>query len=534
MNTSAVLNSLPTRILGAVCDTWRRPNPLWIRELRQASRIKRTPLILMAVTILAAIAMGAVSGMSSDYDAPAEIGATLFQVFFSMAFFLVALIGPAMGANCIAAEREGKTWEPLILTGFPARAMARGKFLAALTSVLQYLAILAPVGALPFLFGGVSAFEVVIAFLCLTVFSCLGVGFGLAVGSSLTNGRAAIVVAIVCAAVLAVAGYLILGVELGREAHRIWGNVPRSAVWFPNALANVPVSTPFIVLLVVQPVVGALVSGWLFYEVTAANMTSAFKDQCSGLLRWFTVMTPLLAAALAAPLVVEAPPWLDRSAWRALAIMVGFLLFAAVLFQGTPVRPSKPGPGLIQTMTRLMLGGLLCFALLTTSTLAIVADRAAACHIDRFVRFVGCTGWYFGGFVVFVIGLAAWLRTRVATVGAARVWLCVVLLLTISGPFVIAAVSGVLSDDKQSSLAFAAPSPGYTLLLSTELSKPEFHDAIANTVLCGLVWALLGLGFFGSAMLRSRAAIRAHEAMAPDPASCATATATKADEASAA
>lgn len=518
MNPSAAPHSLPTRILGTVCDTWRRPNPLWIRELRQASRIKRTPFILMAVTILAAIAMGAVSGTSSESVAPAEIGANLFQVFFSMAFFLVALVGPAMGANNIASEREGRTWEPLLLTGFPARSMARGKFLAALTSVLQYLAILAPVGALPFLFGGVSALEVVIAFLCLTLFSCLGVGFGLAVGSSLTNGRAAIVVAIVCAAVFAIAGYLILGVELGQEAHRMWKIVPRSAVWFPNALANAPVTVQYIVLLVVQPVVGALVSGWLFYEVTAANMTSAFKDRCSGLLRWFTVMTPLLAAALAAPLVVEAPPWLDRSAWRSLVIMVGFLIFAAGLFQSTPVRPSKPGPGLIRTMARLMLAGLFCFALLTASTLAIVANRAAACHVDRFVRFIGCTGWYFGGFVVFVVGLAAWLRTRVAAVGAARVWLCVVLLLTISGPFVVAAVSGVLSDDTQSSMTFAAPSPGYTLLLSKELSKPEFHDAIANTVLCGAVWMLFGLGFFGSAVLRSRTAIREQEAMAPEPA----------------
>src|SRR2546430_6992359 len=54
----------------------------------------------------------------------------------------------------ILGERVGRTWEPLVLTGMSPRVVAHGKLLAALSYLGLYLAALAPVGALPFLFGG--------------------------------------------------------------------------------------------------------------------------------------------------------------------------------------------------------------------------------------------------------------------------------------------------------------------------------------------------------------------------------------------
>ncbi len=42
--------------------------------------------------------------------------------------------------------------------------IARGKFLAAYTNIAMYIVMLAPAGALPFLFGGVTATEVLAAF----------------------------------------------------------------------------------------------------------------------------------------------------------------------------------------------------------------------------------------------------------------------------------------------------------------------------------------------------------------------------------
>ena len=37
---------------------------------------------------------------------PASIGAALFQVFFSLAFFVVIVVGPAIAANGIARDRK--------------------------------------------------------------------------------------------------------------------------------------------------------------------------------------------------------------------------------------------------------------------------------------------------------------------------------------------------------------------------------------------------------------------------------------------
>ncbi|PMU64969.1 ABC transporter permease, partial [Pseudomonas sp. FW215-L2] len=80
------------------------------------------------------------------------------------AYLVVTLVGPAVAANSIASEREGKTWEAVLLTGLTPKNIARGKFMAAYTTIAIYIVVLAPVGALSFLFGGVTATDVVTAF----------------------------------------------------------------------------------------------------------------------------------------------------------------------------------------------------------------------------------------------------------------------------------------------------------------------------------------------------------------------------------
>ena len=88
-----------------------------------------------------------------------------------------AVVGPAVAANSIASEREGRTWEAVLLTGLSPTVIARGKFLAAFTAIAMYIVMLAPVGALPFLFGGVTATEVVLAFAGLFLIALLSVAF---------------------------------------------------------------------------------------------------------------------------------------------------------------------------------------------------------------------------------------------------------------------------------------------------------------------------------------------------------------------
>ena len=150
------------------------PNPIWMREMRQSARLQRTPVILAITTGLMALLMCSIGGFASVYSEPAKVGVALFHTFFSLAFAVVTWIAPAVAASTIASERGGRTWEALLLTGLGAVTIARGKFMAALSYISLYIVMLAPVGVLPFLFSGVSALEVVIAFLLLFCFAVLG------------------------------------------------------------------------------------------------------------------------------------------------------------------------------------------------------------------------------------------------------------------------------------------------------------------------------------------------------------------------
>src|SRR5204862_273658 len=75
------------------------------------------PITLAVVSILMTLLMASIGGIMSTTSSPASTGVALFQVFFSLAFFVVVLVGPAVAANSIASEREGRTWEAVVLTG---------------------------------------------------------------------------------------------------------------------------------------------------------------------------------------------------------------------------------------------------------------------------------------------------------------------------------------------------------------------------------------------------------------------------------
>ena len=170
-----------------------------MRELKQAARLQRTPIILSVVTGMMTLLICSVGGVASTTAEPAKVGVGIFHTFFSLAYAVVTWIGPAVAANTIAGERSGRTWEALQLTGLGPRRIARGKFLAAYTYICLYIVMLVPVGALPFLFGGVTATEVLIAFLILFLLAALAVAFGLSVSAKFQSPAAAIIVTLLVA-----------------------------------------------------------------------------------------------------------------------------------------------------------------------------------------------------------------------------------------------------------------------------------------------------------------------------------------------
>jgi ABC-type transport system involved in multi-copper enzyme maturation permease subunit len=515
-------------------ERWtKEPNPLWIRELRQAARLVRTPVILCVLAILVALLMASIGGISSIDTSPATTGVILFQVFFSLAYFLTTLVGPAVAANSIASEREGRTWEAVLLTGLRPAVVARGKFLAAYTAIGMYIVMLAPVGALPFLFGGVTATETIVAFAFLFLIAGLGVAFGLAMSSKMASLRAAIVVTVLLAGPVAGMVYGLLGGALSFAAHDVWPGVPEGTpVWLPTAYARAPFDLRYVVFLVILPLAATLLPAWFLYEVTVANLTSVTDDHSTGLKRWFLVAAPILTLAAAVPMAAV-PSTSDRlpALIAGLCVLFIFLVLNVYLFQGDPLGPSRRvmihwdregasrfrrflGPGIVKTSMLELLLGVSLLSLLAAVGLVVVPHGAAGRGnpIGTILTFTA----YAVGYYTFVVGLGAFLRARASSPLLARVLLLAVNFVVAVGPWVVAAVAGVvaLPGGGRGALVVASPSPFYVFVMLDELDRSSGSnpELIVAGVLFALLWGGLGLLFMGLANRRANLIIHNHEA----------------------
>lgn len=495
---------------------FREPNALWMREMRQSARLARTPWILFSLVLGLTLLLATIGGLAASGNTiPADLGGALFQTFFSMGYFVVVLVGPAVAANGIAAEREGRTWEAVLLTGMSPKEIARGKFLAAYTTVALYLVALAPIGALPFLFGGVTAGEVVIAFALLFLLAALAVAFGLAVSSLMSNLRGAIVVTLMLAVGVGPSLFSLGGFAGSFAAHRAWQEIPEGLpVWLPIAYERAPFGLTYVVLLVVFPILLVTLPAWFLYESTIANLTGEADDRSSGLKRWFACSTPVLALALALPSVLAADPDTKTG-----LCVTGILAFAAhvvacaLIFASEPPGPARRitirwdraqagalrrflGPGLVRTMVLVIFMSTLGTAVIATlGSLSVARTPASARHLEE----IAVVAAYVVPFSVFAIGLVSMLRARSASAWVARVVAAGVLFLVSAAPWVAAAVTGILSDSSPKSwTSIAAPSPFFLVPMLDELGS--YTHAAPMLVPVGLTFAF-GWGFLGLVLL---------------------------------
>jgi ABC-type transport system involved in multi-copper enzyme maturation permease subunit len=504
----------------------KEPNPLWVRELRQSTRLTRTPVFLTILTVMMTLLIAVIGGMVSTWASPATTGVVLFQVFFSLAYFLVTLIGPAVAANSIASEREGRTWEAVLLTGLAPAVIARGKFLGAFTSVAMYLVMLAPVAALPFLFGGVTAVEVVVAFAGLFLIALLAIAFGLAMSSLMSSMRAAIVITLLLAVPLAAAAFLCFGFILSYGAHEAWPGVPEGPpIWLPTAYERAPFDARYLVFLVVLPVLAVTLPAWFLYELTIANLTSVTDDRSSGLKRWFAVAAPALTLGAAVPVLVVPGRAAAGLSLGGLSALFLFFVFCAFLFAGDPVGPSRRvtihwdrvgagfvrrflGPGVMRSAGLLLAGGLLGLGLATAA--GFFASGHSGFGHDAWS--VLCFAAYAAGFYVFVVGLSAYLRARMATAVSARVVLFAVLFAISVGPWIVAAIAGILTDHwARAWFVVATPSPFFAFVMIDSLGGEGAEVLVPAGIAASVLWPLGGLAFLAAAQRTCRRIIRRHE-----------------------
>ncbi len=504
------------------------PNPLWIRELRQSARLVRTPVILCVFAVLTNLLMSAVGGLVSTYESPATTGYVLFQVFFSLAYFVVTFIGPGVAANAIAAEREGRTWEAVILTGLRPAVIARGKFLAAYTSIAMYVVMLAPVGALPFLFGGVTATETIVAFAFLFLIAGLAVAFGLAISSKMNSLRAALVVSLLCAVIVSLNVYGFLGWGLSYGAHRLWPGVPDGPpVWLPTAYARAPFNLMYLALLVVVPIAAAALPAWFLYEVTVANLTSITDDRSTGLKRWYAICTPIFATAISVPIFTIDPSDRMGMCIAALCFHFVFLMVGEYLFVGDSLGPSRRvvlhwdraaagklrrflGPSIIKTsVLQLFVGTLTLGFPVLAGLIAVPSMISGGSHAGQILLIA----LYVAGFFLFSVGFGAFLRARTGTTLAARMIMLAVHFLVAIGPWVVAAIAGVVSSGSdRSALVVAAPSPFYVFLALDALDRGGEAILVVGSIVMSVGWALFGLLFLALARSRTARIITQHEA----------------------
>ncbi|MBW2456988.1 MAG: ABC transporter permease, partial [Deltaproteobacteria bacterium] len=441
------------------------------------------------------------------------------------------LVGPALAANSIASEREGQTWEAVLLTGMRPAEVARGKFMAAFTAIGMYIVMLAPVGALPFLFGGITPVEVLVAFIFLFLIALLGVAFGLAISSKMASLRGALLVTLLVAIPLSVFCYVTFGIALSAAAHEVWDVIPQGPpVWLPTAYGRVPFGVEYLVYLVAIPTAGIALPAWLLYEVTRSNLTSVTDDLSFGLKKWFLTASVVAMATASIPLWATGPG--DR-AWALIAgtsFFVVFVLFCAFLFGGETIGPSRRvkkalasagalrralSPGVIRTAgMQLALGltgiGLLC--LVGVIYIQSAFTTRAAVQAEQVILFSA----YAAGFIIFVIGLTALLRARSTSTTVPRVLLLVMLFFITLGPWILAAITGVLSRTSspfEGPMAVAAPSPVYALLAAGALTEPDPGVAPIASVVTSFLYAGLGTMLFFIARAKCKGIIADHESL---------------------
>jgi ABC-type transport system involved in multi-copper enzyme maturation permease subunit len=472
-----------------------------MREVRQDARLARTPWMVMGATMLLALMFASIGAQPDDTQD--GMGMQIFQGFFSLGFFLAALAGPALSANSIAAEREGRTWEALLLTGMTPQEITRGKFLAAATNLGVYVVALAPVAAMCFLFGGVHWLEVLIAFFYLFWITMLWVGFGLAMSSRLVQARGAIVVTLVASLPMAGVAFGVFGFGFGSLAHSLWPQVPREIpVWLPVAYVRGELDLWYVLLLGLGPLALFGLPLWGLYEATLANLTEPTDDRSTGLKRWFVGF--LVAAAISSVTAIGAVPSSEVSSVTGTAVgltSVAGLLGILILLPdplGASRRVQKRweidaagpirrwlGPGLIRTMVLALAGPLLVIAL----QLGVVVVRGAFLHFDSVLRFTG----YTVGFYVFCVGLTVYMRARSNNANTVRLLLLLLVTAIAAIPPIVAFIVGVaLFQNPEGAWVLAAPSPAFLVTFAKGIN--DTHEIVGWVASVG--WGALGVLLF--------------------------------------
>lgn len=140
------------------------------------------------------------------------IGVGMFAAVVSTMLAALLLIVPSMVGGSIAGERQNQTLQPLQLTEMSPTQIVLGKMTSSVAYLLVLLGCAAPVMAIPFLLGGLTAVQVLGAYLILFLITVQYAAISLAVSSAMRRPGPAIMLSLVTCAFLTIGPWIAMSV----------------------------------------------------------------------------------------------------------------------------------------------------------------------------------------------------------------------------------------------------------------------------------------------------------------------------------
>ena len=232
-------------------------NPVFGREIKERFRSRRAPvfvtlwvlgvgligyLVYVIAQIAAQQAFGLGQGIAGGY-----MGQFIFEGMMALLITAVVMIVPGLTALSIVGERERQTFPLLQVTQLTPLQIVLGKLWSSMSYFLLLLVAVAPVAALPLLFGGVRLGDVVVGLGMLVLTAIMLGSIGIWGSARARSSRGAVANAYLWSFILAFITVAAMGAELlimsdgdafpprGRE---VWSILPNPYVGMVSAVAS--------------------------------------------------------------------------------------------------------------------------------------------------------------------------------------------------------------------------------------------------------------------------------------------------------
>jgi ABC-type transport system involved in multi-copper enzyme maturation permease subunit len=150
-------------------------NPIVVKEVRSRMRGGRAfatltvVLIFLAAFSFSIYAMVQVAGRNSYTPLSPMVGQTLFAGLALLELLMVSAVAPSVTAGAISSEREKLTYDMLLATPLSPGRILWGKLVSSLSFVVLLVFAAIPITSLVFIFGGVSARDMLKGWLVILV-----------------------------------------------------------------------------------------------------------------------------------------------------------------------------------------------------------------------------------------------------------------------------------------------------------------------------------------------------------------------------